>query len=107
MRWARDDSGGATVEFALVMPALVMLLGLVVGVAGWTATAVRTTSAAAAAARVAAVDSDAHARQAAARHAPDARIEIAREGGWVTATATSDAWALPFTATATFQEAGQ
>ena len=100
----RSDAGGATVELALVMPALVMLLGLVVGVAGWTATAVSTTSAAATAARVAAVDTDAHARAAAAKHAPNARIRLERSGGWVTATATSPAWNLPFTATATFPE---
>jgi hypothetical protein len=74
-----------TVEFALALPALVIVLAVALGGVRWALAAASAQTAAAHGARVAIVDSDARARDVAARLAGASEsITVSRDGDWVT-----------------------
>jgi Flp pilus assembly protein TadG len=87
---ARSDRGSATVEFALAMPALVVVLVLALGCVRWALDAAQAQSAAAHAARVAIVEPDATAIAAAAHiaRATPGDVTLRRAGSWVTVCVT-------------------
>ena len=102
-----SDRGSATVEFALVLPAAIAMLGAVLGTVAWAQQALIAQDAASTAARVAITDSISVAVSAGQRVAgSDARVEVERAGGWITATVTLPSRGLvPATAvTATARE---
>ncbi len=99
---AEPDGGSATVEFALVIPAIVALLAAVLSVGQWAAAQSRAETAAATAARVAIVDTEA-AAQAAVEHIAGrgAQATVSRANGWITVVVDARAaWGLPVSATA-------
>lgn len=86
-RWrVSDQRGSATVELAMAMPAIVLVLGLIAGTAAWGQRAILVEHAAAATARAALVEDLASARAAGMVIAPGARVVVARVPGAVTAT---------------------
>ena len=78
------DRGSATVEFAVALPAVALVLGLILGCATWGVGAIRVQHAANEAARVAIVDSAASA-VASAEHiaGPGASARVTRDGEWI------------------------
>ena len=83
-RDARDD-GSATVEFAVALPAVALVLGLVLGSATWGVGAIRTQHAANEAARAAIVGTSADARAAGERVAgAGSVVTVTRDGAWIT-----------------------
>lgn len=96
-----DESGMATVEFAVALPAVVVVLTLVLAVSQLLLTHHRAWQAASVAARVAARgESDSQIRQAVAAAGLPATVTVTRSQPWVTAdvSATVPAplgWALP------------
>jgi hypothetical protein len=96
------DDGSATVEFALVIPAIVMLLAAVLGVGQWAAARATAQTAAATGARVAIVAGDGDARAAVLRIAgPNTHVSIHRDDPWITVRVESTAaWHLPVVAEA-------
>ncbi len=88
----RGDSGSATVEFAAVLPAVALVLGLIVGSATWGVGAVRVQHAANEAARAALVDSAPAAREVGRQIAgPDATVTVVRDGEWWVVTVDAPA----------------
>ena len=94
------DGGSATVEFAVALPAVALVLGLVLGSATWSVGAIRAQHAANEAARVAIVGTPAEARAAALRVAGEgAAVAVTRDGVWITVTVDAPApWGPPFRA---------
>lgn len=88
---ARDDAGGASVEFALVLPALVLLLAVVVGAASVATTAVRVADAAAVVSRQVARGDAASAPATLAELVPGAAMTTHPVGGLVCVEVTVDA----------------
>jgi len=88
---ARDDAGGASVEFALVLPALVLLLAVVVGAAGVATTAVRVADASAVVARQVARGDAASAPATLAELVPGATMTTVGVGEFVCVEVTVDA----------------
>jgi hypothetical protein len=94
------DRGSATVEFAVALPAVALVLGLVLGSATWGVGAIRMQHAANEAARVAIVGTAADARAAAQRVAgPGATLTVTRDGVWISVTVDAPApWGPAFRA---------
>lgn len=91
----RHDSGSATVEFALILPAVIALLGAVLGSVAWAQAAVVAQDAASTAARVAVTNPNADAVAAAHRVAGEgASVDVSRDSGWVRVTVTLPARGL-------------
>lgn len=87
MRRARD-AGGVTVELAVGMVTVVLLLGLVLGLVAAGVAQIRCTDAARAGARAAALGQDDSAVAAVASRSAGAaaRVDVRRSGGWVDVT---------------------
>ncbi len=86
---ANVDGGSATVEFALILPTVVALVGVVLGSVAWAQAAVLAQDAASTAARVAVTNSNVEAVTAAHRIAGDgAQVVVTREAGWIYVTVT-------------------
>ncbi len=86
------ERGSATVEFAVALPAVAMVLGLILGCATWGVGAIRVQNAANEGARVAIAGSPEDARAAAQRAAgPGASARVARNGVWIAVTVEAPA----------------
>lgn len=96
------ERGSITVEFALALPAVVMVLGMVLAAVTWCAAAVRVADVASTTARYAAVHGTAAAQQRAGSTAQPEDVAITTSDGWVTVTVTTDSpgWLPPVRATA-------
>lgn len=79
LRGTAGERGSATVEFALALPAVVLVLAMGLGCAGWVLRAAEAQQAAGQGARVAITGTDAQAVAAAGGNA-----QISRNQGWVT-----------------------
>jgi Flp pilus assembly protein TadG len=102
------DCGSATVEFAMVLPAIALLLG-VIGVAAQAGVAaVRAQEAASVGARVAITNSDENARDAAVSIAgPDSTATVVRDGPWIRVTVSVPGpWGLDARANAVTRDQG-
>lgn len=82
---AKDDAGSAAVEFALVMPAVLVVLAAVMSGAVWVLDIAAAQRGAAEAARAAIVLDDAAARSAGERAYSQGSVSIERSGGYITA----------------------
>ena len=100
-RWLVDESGMATAEFAVALPAVVVVVSLVVALTQLLLTHHRTWNAASVAARSAARgDGDDAIRRAVAATGVPATLSVARDGGWVTVSLVARppsplGWVLP------------
>ena len=93
-----SDGGSATVEFAVALPAVALVLGMVLGSATWGVGAIRAQHAANEGARVAIAGTAADAR-AAAQHVAGAgtAVTVTRDGVWITVTVDAPApWGPAF-----------
>ncbi len=97
------DRGSATVEFAVALPSVALVLGLVLGCATWGVGAIRVQHAANEAARVAIVGTPADARAAAQRvvgsgvAGSDVAVTVIRDGAWISVTVDAPApWGPAF-----------
>ena len=78
-----SDRGSATVEFALTLPAVVLIVGIVLAGARFAADAAVARDAAATAARVALVDGEAAGEEAGRAVSPGrVRVTLTTSGGW-------------------------
>jgi hypothetical protein len=86
------------VEFAVALPAVALVLGLILGSATWGVGAIRTQHAANEAARVAIVGTAADARTTAQRVAGSgAAVTVTRDGAWISVTVDAPApWGPAF-----------
>lgn len=84
------EAGSATVEFALGLPSLVMVLAIGLSAISWGLRIEAAQRGAAEAARAAIVDSDAAAVAVGVRVAGEPGVHIARSDGWVTACVTAE-----------------
>jgi len=93
---AGRERGSATVEFAMVLPGIAVLLASLGVAAQLGIAAIRAQDAASMAARIAITDGDAEARAAAWRVAgTDADVRIAHDGAWIRVTVEDSApWGL-------------
>ncbi len=98
----RRDEGSATVEFAVALPAVALVLGLVMGAATWGVGAVRVQSAANQAARVAIASPPTTARDVATRIAgPGSVATVAIAGDWIVVSVSAPApWGPTYSAQA-------
>jgi Flp pilus assembly protein TadG len=88
----RTERGSITAEFAVVLPAVLLVLVLCVGAASVSVQRVEAQSAASAAARILARgDGEGAAAGAVGRLAPGARMDSARDGDFVCVSVTSTA----------------
>lgn len=71
-----QESGSVTVELAAALPAVVIVLGLVLGAVGWARTGITATEAAAVGARLAAVEGADAARAEIASSVPGAVVAV-------------------------------
>jgi Flp pilus assembly protein TadG len=96
------ERGSATVEFAVALPAVAVVIGLILGCATWGVGAIRVQHAANEAARVAMVDTAANAVASAERIAgPGASAQVERDGEWIVVTLDAPApWGPSFHAEA-------
>ncbi len=96
------DRGSATVEFAMLLPAVVMILATLLGSVQWATAQIRVESAAATAARVAIVGTDIESRAAVTQAAGSGvLVSIVRDGAWIRVTVTAaTTWGLPVRGTA-------
>jgi Flp pilus assembly protein TadG len=78
------ERGSISVEFALVTPALVLVLAAALGVAAWTSAQVRATDTASAAVRLALTEGAAGAERA--LRAPGVSVDVVGDGSWWRAT---------------------
>lgn len=87
-RRSERDRGSVTAEFAVLLPAVALLLGVVVALAACAAAQLRCADAARVAARVAAIGEDDAAVASAARRVAGggARAAVARDAAWVAVT---------------------
>jgi hypothetical protein len=92
------DRGSATVEFAVALPAVALVLGLILGCATWSVGAIRAQHAANEAARVAIVGTAADARAAGERVAGSGSVvTVTRDGAWISVTVDAPApWGPAF-----------
>lgn len=83
-----------TAEFALLLPAVVVIVGLVMSALAWGGAHLRAHDLASMAARAAAVEGDDEARTAVAQVESGAALSLSRSGNWVSATVSLDsvAW---------------
>lgn len=102
------DRGSATVEFAVILPAIIGLLAFILGAAAWGVTAVRAQGAASVAARVALTEGDAAARSVGAEAAgAGAQVWVQRDSGWIRVTVVAvGPWGVPIRASAVAKEQG-
>lgn len=84
----RGERGSVTVEFALALPALVLVLGLMLSACRWAMDVAVAQSAAGEAARVAITSSDADAEAVGRRISPGAAVTVSRGDGSITACVT-------------------
>lgn len=89
------ERGSVTAELAVGLPAVVLVLVLVLGVAAAGMTQMRCADGARAAARAAALGADAPADDARRVAGGQARVVVARDGPWVTVTVSADVAGLP------------
>ena len=91
MRRGQADRGAVTAELAVGLPAVAVLLLVVLGVSAAGVVQQRCAEAARTAARLAALGEDDAAAVAGARHVAGdaARVDLARDGGWVTVSVAS------------------
>ncbi len=96
------ERGSATVEFAVALPAVALVLGLILGCATWGTGAIRVQNAASEGARAAIVGSPAQARASAQRVAgPGASARVVSDGTWIVVTVDAPApWGPAFHAEA-------
>jgi Flp pilus assembly protein TadG len=96
------DRGSATVEFAVALPAVALVLGLILGCATWGVGAIRVQHAANEGARTAIVDTAANAVASAERIAgPGASASIMTDGVWIVVAVDAPAqWGPAFHAEA-------
>lgn len=87
----RGERGSVTAEFALVLPAVVVVLGLVLATVAWAGHHLRAGDLASMAARTAAVEGDSAAQAAVSAADSRASLHVARSGEWVTATVSVEA----------------
>lgn len=87
----RGERGSITAEFAVVLPAVLLVLVLCVGSASVSVQRIVVQSAAAAAARAAARGESGGSAQEAASRAGGGSVSIRRDGDFVCATVTADA----------------
>ena len=88
----RRDGGSVTVEMALALPAVAVLLALALGALRWTLDAAVAQEAAATAARVALVEGDEAGAVAGERFSGGrAALTLTRDGDWWVAVAVMDA----------------
>lgn len=80
----RSERGSVTVELALALPSVVVVLGLVMAGGAWLSTDIVATRAAANAARIAMTDGEAAGVRAAERIAGGSAY-VSEMGGWITA----------------------
>ncbi|MFW2512378.1 TadE family type IV pilus minor pilin [Demequina sp. SO4-13] len=88
--WRDRDQGSVTVELAAALPAVVIVLGLVLGAVGWARTGITATEAAAVGARIAAVEGADAARTEIGRSVPGAVVAVDASGGRVEVTVSID-----------------
>ncbi|NTV39750.1 MAG: pilus assembly protein [Demequinaceae bacterium] len=81
----RGESGSATVEFALGLPSVVLVLAFALSAVVWVLDVESAQRGAGEAARVAIVDSDAAAVEVGTRASGEPGVTISRSGGFVTA----------------------
>jgi Flp pilus assembly protein TadG len=81
----RGDAGSATVEFALGLPSLVMVLAFALSAVSWALDIESAQRGAAEAARAAIVESDEVAAAVATTSSGEREVSIVRSGGFVTA----------------------
>ncbi len=84
----RGDRGSATVEFAMTLPAVAIILAAVLGGARHAADAAVASHAASTAARVALVEGQAAGEAAGRAAAKGMRVTVSRDGSWWVARAT-------------------
>ncbi len=84
-RFNRGESGSTTVEFALGLPSLVVVLAFALSAVAWALDIESAQRGAAEAARTAIVDSDSAAITVAKRTSGEADVSLARSGDFVTA----------------------
>ena len=89
------ERGSVTAELAVGLPAVVLVLVLVLGVAAAGMTQMRCADGARAAARAAALGADAPADDARRVAGGGARVVVARDGPWVSVTVSADVVGLP------------
>ena len=96
------DRGSATVEFAVALPAVALVVGMILGCATWGVGAIRVQHAANEGARVAIVDTAASAVASAERIAgPGASASVEKNGAWIVVAVDAPArWGPPFHAEA-------
>lgn len=97
------EAGSATVEFAVALPAVALVLGLILGSATWGVGAIRAQHAANEAARIAIAGTPSEARAAAQRVAGSAAsVSVVSDGRWIEVTLDAPApWGPAFHAEAT------
>ncbi|MDE0571840.1 hypothetical protein ON058_00225 [Demequina sp. B12] len=84
------ERGSVTAEFALVLPAVVLVVGLVFAALGWAGHRLAAQDLAALAARTAAVEGTGAAEAAVAQARADASVTFSHTAPWVRATVTLD-----------------
>ncbi|WP_084079239.1 hypothetical protein [Demequina sp. NBRC 110057] len=106
MSHGRGDRGSVTAELALVLPAAVLVLALLLGALAWAMAHLSAADLAGVAAREAAVDGVDEARAAVASRAADATVGFLSADGWVTATVVVDgpSWLPDVSASAVARE---
>lgn len=82
------DRGSVTVEFALGLPSVVLVLALAVSAIAWTLDVEMAQRGASEAARAAIVESDSHARAVAAKVSASAQVTVSHAGQFVTVCVT-------------------
>jgi Flp pilus assembly protein TadG len=99
---AGRERGSATVEFAVALPAVALVIGTILGCATWGVGAIRVQHAANEGARIAIADTAATAAASAERIAgPGASASVKTDGAWITVSVDAPArWGPPFHAEA-------
>ena len=87
-RFIRGEAGSTTVEFALGLPSLVLVLALALSAVAWALVIESAQRGAAEAARAAIVESDAVAAAVTRTSSGERDVSIVRSGGFVTACVT-------------------
>lgn len=83
----RGDHGSVSVELALALPSVVIVLGLVLAGAAWVRDDIAASHAATTVARIALTDTDA-AAAASGERISGGEVSIVRDGGWIVARVT-------------------
>ncbi|WP_062071219.1 hypothetical protein [Demequina sediminicola] len=102
------ERGSVTAEFALALPVMVVVVGLVLTTLSWAGEHLQAKDLAALAARTAAVEGDEAGRSVVAGVSADAGVSISRVSPWIHATVTlpGNAWLPDIAATSTARVQG-